>query len=91
MPVKSVYLVIMGRVQGVGFRYFVEHKAIVCHISGWVKNTPDGSVEIEATGEPENLNVFIDWMKIGPTRAIIKTCSVSEITPTRIITNFTIR
>lgn len=91
MPAKSVYLVISGRVQGVGFRYFVEHKAIECNISGWVKNTPDGKVEIEATGEPENLNIFIDWMKIGPTRAIIKTVSVSEITPTRRFTNFTIR
>lgn len=91
MPVKSVYLVISGRVQGVGFRYFAEHKAAEFNISGWVKNTPDGKVEIEATGEPENLNVFIDWMKTGPSRAIIKIFSVSEITPTRTFTNFTIR
>jgi len=91
MPVKSVYLVITGRVQGVGFRYFAQHKAVEFNISGWVKNTPDGKVEVEATGKPENLKSFIDWMKIGPTRAIIKTSSVSEITPTRTYTNFTIR
>lgn len=91
MPVKTVYLVISGRVQGVGFRYFVVHKAIECTITGWVKNTPDGKVEIEATGEPENLNIFIDWMKTGPDRAVIKTFSCSEITPTRTFTNFTIR
>jgi len=91
MPVKSVYLIISGRVQGVGFRYFAEHKAVEFHISGWAKNTPDGKVEIEANGEPENLKLFIDWMKIGPARAIIKTFSVSEITPTRTFTNFTIR
>jgi acylphosphatase len=90
MPVKSVYLVITGRVQGVGFRYFAEHKAVEFNISGWVKNTSDGKVEIEATGEPENIKSFIDWMKIGPARAIIKTFSASEITPTRTFTNFTI-
>ena len=91
MPVKSVFLVIAGRVQGVGFRYFAQHKAVEFNLSGWVKNTPDGKVEIEATGEPGNINVFVDWMKIGPTRAVIKTFSVSEITPTRAFTNFTIR
>ncbi len=90
MPVKSIFLVITGRVQGVGFRYFAEHKAAEFNLSGWVKNTPDGKVEIEATGESKYLSVFIDWMKIGPARAIIKTFSVSEITPTRTITNFTI-
>jgi acylphosphatase len=90
MPVKSVYLVITGRVQGVGFRYFAEHKAVGCNISGWAKNTPDGKVEIEATGEPENLDMFVNWMKIGPARAIIKTFLVSNITPTRTFANFTI-
>jgi len=91
MPIKSVYLIITGRVQGVGFRYFAEQKALEFNISGWVKNNPDGSIEIEATGDPENIVVYIDWMKIGPTRAIIKTFSVSEITPIRTFTNFTIR
>lgn len=91
MPVKSIFLVIAGRVQGVGFRYFAHHKAVEFNLTGWVKNTPDGKVEIEATGEPENINAFVDWMKIGPTRAIIKTFSVSEITPIRTFTNFTIR
>jgi len=91
MPIKSVCLVITGRVQGVGFRYFAEHKATEFNISGWAKNTSDGKVEIEATGEPESLDIFIDWMKIGPARAIIKKFSVSEITPTRTFTNFTIR
>jgi len=91
MPFKSIYLVISGRVQGVGFRCFAEHKAVEFNITGWVKNTTDGKVEIEAAGEPENLSVFIEWMKTGPTRAIIKTISVSEITPSRTFTNFTIQ
>lgn len=88
---KSIYIIIDGRVQGVGFRYFALLKATELNLTGWVKNTPDGKVEIEATGEPNNLSVFIDRMKTGPTRAIIKTFSVSDITPTRTLTNFSIR
>jgi len=89
--VKSISIIIDGRVQGVGFRYFALLKATELNLSGWVKNSRDGKVEIEATGEPNNLCVFTDWMKTGPTRAIIKTFSVSDINPTRTFTNFTIR
>ena len=87
---KQIHIVISGRVQGVGFRYFALHKAEQLSITGWVKNTSDGKVEIEALGEPQNLNTFIDWMKIGPTRAIIRTFSVSDISPERPFTKFTI-
>ncbi len=90
MPVKSVYILISGRVHGVGFRYFALNKAEGLEITGWVKNTPDGKIEIEASGEPNNLGVFIDWMKNGPSRAIIKTFSVSDILPERTFTQFTI-
>ena len=76
---------------GVGFRYFAQVKASELGISGWVCNTSEEMVEIEAEGEPENLELFIDWMKIGPARAIIRTYLVSEITPLRNFTNFIIR
>jgi len=91
MPLKSVFLIISGRVQGVGFRYFAKYKADEIGITGWVKNTPDGKLEIEASGDSENLQTFIDWMKIGPSRAVIKTANISEITPVRTFTNFSIR
>lgn len=91
MPAKSVSIVVKGRVQGVGFRYFAQYRAEQLNITGWVRNTPDGNVEIEATGEPENMNAFIDRIKIGPGRSIVQSISVSEFTPTRTFTNFTIR
>ena len=90
MHSRQVYIVIGGRVHGVGFRYFALHKAEELTVSGWVKNTIDGKVEIEALGEPQNLSIFIDWMRIGPVRSVIHTFSMSEITPIRNFTNFTI-
>jgi len=89
--VKSICILIGGRVQGVGFRYFAHQKANELNIFGWVKNMPDGKVEIEASGDSENLEIFTDWMKVGPIRAIVQTFSVSEITPSRNFTSFIIR
>ena len=90
MQKRQVYIVITGKVQGVGFRYFALHKAEELKITGWVKNTFDGKIEIEALGESKDINTFIDWMKIGPARAIIRTFSVSDITSERNFTHFII-
>ncbi|MGE5393132.1 MAG: acylphosphatase [Candidatus Saccharibacteria bacterium] len=91
MADKQVYVVITGRVQGVGFRYFALDKAEELNIKGWVRNTPDGKVEIEACGDSQNLDTFIDWMKMGPSRAVIHTFSLSDIASPRNFTNFTVR
>jgi acylphosphatase len=91
MNKKAIHLIVSGRVQGVGFRYFAQFKAREYNIFGWVRNTPDGKLEIEAEGEPEQLQTFIDWIKIGPSRGIIKQFIVSEITPMRNFDAFTIR
>ena len=91
MQTKTIYILIGGRVQGVGFRYFAQHKAGELKILGWVRNTPDEKVEIEAEGNPQNLEPFIEWMKIGPARAVIRQFTVSEITPHRNFTNFIIK
>ncbi|HEY3369201.1 MAG TPA: acylphosphatase [Prolixibacteraceae bacterium] len=91
MSLKQVYITITGRVQGVGFRYFAQYKAEELDIRGWVQNTPDGNLEIEALGEAEHINTFVDWMKIGPARAIIQNFAVSDISPVRNFTQFIIR
>lgn len=91
MQTKTIYLIIAGRVQGVGFRYFALHKAQELTIFGWIRNIPDGKVEIEAEGDPQNLETFVDWMKTGPARAVIGSVSVSEITPHRNFRDFIVR
>lgn len=88
---KSIFIIVSGRVQGVGFRYFALHKALELNITGWVKNTSTGTVEIEATGDAVDLQTFTEWIKSGPTRAIVKTFSATEITPNNTYSNFIIR
>ena len=79
MQKKAVSIIVSGRVQGVGFRYFAIQKAGEFRLSGWVRNTPQGTVEIEAEGEAAQVDAFTDWIKIGPSRAVINSCSVTEI------------
>lgn len=73
---QSVILTIHGRVQGVGFRYFVKQKAEWLHINGFVKNLPDGSVYIEAEGDSEQLSIFIQTCKMGPSHAWIENADI---------------
>ncbi|MCX5750678.1 MAG: acylphosphatase [Candidatus Saganbacteria bacterium] len=55
---KCLHLYYSGRVQGVGFRYTAQEVASMLGITGWVKNSPDGGVEVVAEGEEETLRHF---------------------------------
>lgn len=76
---KSVKINIYGKVQGVGFRYNALQKANELGVNGFVKNRIDGSVYIEADGEPEVLNEFIQWCKKGPAHSSVTEVKVLEI------------
>jgi len=67
MPCLRV--VIRGRVQGVGFRYFALSQARSLSLKGWVRNRPDGSVELEAEGEQGDLERLIERLRRDPTGA----------------------
>ena len=56
---------IMGRVQGVGFRYFVRFEAARFGITGWVRNLPDGNVELEAQGVEQAIEAFLREVEKG--------------------------
>ncbi|HEV3279377.1 MAG TPA: acylphosphatase [Terriglobia bacterium] len=60
---------ISGRVQGVGFRYFAERAAHGLGLGGYVRNCPDGTVEVYAIGEPSTLEVFRLQLAEGPRSA----------------------
>ena len=57
---------VQGRVQGVGFRYFVKGKADELHLTGWVRNKPDGTVELLAKGDRSDLEQFMQCLIAGP-------------------------
>ncbi len=63
---KAAIIKVYGKVQGVGFRYYTNKKAVELNLCGYVQNKPDGSVYIEAEGDETNLLTFIDWCNIGP-------------------------
>ncbi len=66
---KQVQCVVVGRVQGVFFRASAQREARRLGLTGWVRNRPDGSVELLAEGEDESLRDFIGWLQRGPTSA----------------------
>lgn len=67
---------INGRVQGVGYRYFVQKRAQDHNLLGWVKNRPDGTVEIEAVGPRPSLEEFLHYVRVGPAAANVASAEV---------------
>ena len=63
---ESIHLEVSGRVQGVGFRWFVVEEARRLKLSGWVRNRPDGKVEIAASGSADALAELESAVTDGP-------------------------
>ena len=68
---KRVHAVVEGRVQGVGFRNFVMDEAARLNLTGWVRNTRDGSVEVTAEGSESALSALLVSLRRGPRMAAV--------------------
>jgi acylphosphatase len=62
-------MIVEGRVQGVGFRWFVQRRGEALHLDGEVRNLPDGSLEVIAAGPPGTLEALRDAVAEGPSAA----------------------
>jgi acylphosphatase len=76
---ESIHLEVSGRVQGVGFRWFVVEEARRLRLSGWVRNRPDGKVEIAASGNADALARLESAVTSGPPGAQVQ--KVSRLPP----------
>jgi len=82
--------VVRGRVQGVGFRWFVEREANMLGIAGWVRNNHDGSVEVLAQGTRDQLLGLHSRLREGPRAARVDAVEVSDAPPATGLSSFRI-
>ncbi len=75
------HFLISGRVQGVGFRYFTQAVAGREGLHGWVRNTPDGRVEVQAEGEADAIERFDRALRHGPPGARVDEVEVEAGEP----------
>ncbi len=78
---KRVHVLVSGRVQGVFFRAHTQEKARSLGLSGWVRNLPDGRVEIVAEGEEGKIDDFLSWVRVGPSAARVEGVQEDWSTP----------
>lgn len=76
---KSLRVIIKGYVQGVGFRYWAYRHATSLGIKGYVRNRPDGSVEVLASGDQEAVDHFLSLLRRGPSSALVEELEIDEV------------
>lgn len=76
---KTLRIIISGKVQGVNYRASAKQKADELRLSGTVRNLEDGRVEATVTGNPERVAEFTAWCRLGPARAQVTQCAIEEL------------
>jgi len=85
------HIIVNGRVQGVFYRSNTRGKALELGLKGWVKNLPDGRVEIVVEGEEDQIKKLIQWCRVGPPLAVVRELMVECEPATREFSSFQIR
>ncbi|MBN1568094.1 MAG: acylphosphatase [Acidobacteria bacterium] len=79
MAVHAKHIIVHGRVQGVGFRYFVQHVGNRLGLCGNVRNCPDSTVEIIVEGETDKISDLIRKVESGPALSRVQRVDVADI------------
>lgn len=87
----SVYLRVGGRVQGVGFRWHVRRAALRHRVAGYVRNLPDGDVEVAAEGPGEAVEALVDAVRSGPSGSRVERLDRRELDAPRGYEGFEVR
>jgi acylphosphatase len=88
--IEARRFIVRGRVQGVGYRWFVEREAHILGIAGWVRNNADGGVEVLAQGTREQVSGLRSRLREGPRAARVDAVEESDARPTERVTSFRI-
>jgi len=72
MTTTRLHAIVSGRVQGVNFRYYTSHEAQRLHVTGWVRNNADNTVEVMAEGPREGLEELLAFLRVGSPAAEVK-------------------
>jgi acylphosphatase len=76
---RRVHAIVSGRVQGVSFRVATCREARRLGVAGWVRNLPDGTVELEAEGDASRVAELLAWCEHGPPAARVARVAVDEL------------
>lgn len=90
-PMSRLHAIVEGRVQGVGYRAFVEQNAYALRLEGWVRNRWDGSVEVIAEGERQVLDKLLAALYRGPRAANVSSIQVEWLPATGEFSHFSVR
>ncbi len=88
---ERVHATISGRVQGVSFRDSTRQEAENLGLTGWVRNTEDGSVEAIFEGDSDAVNQMVEWCKSGPSSANVEEVSTEREAPSGDLSGFEVR
>jgi acylphosphatase len=77
---RTVHLLIAGRVQGVGYRMWMQHEALIRGVNGWVRNRHGGAVEAVLSGDGDAVEAVVDACWAGPPSCEVAAVDVTDST-----------